>query len=50
VCEDVLDELVSPQAARDRYGVVLTGSLDAYDLAVDAEATRALRAQMAVAA
>ena len=35
VCEDVLDELVSVGAARKTYGVVLTGSLADYDLAVD---------------
>jgi len=47
VKEDVLDELVSMEAARLRYGVVLTGCLDDYDLAVDAEATARLRATMA---
>jgi N-methylhydantoinase B len=46
VCEDVLDELVSEAAARDRYGVVLTGSLEDYDLAVDVAATDALRAEL----
>ena len=46
VKEDVLDELVSVQRARDKYGVVLTGTLDEYDLAVDVAATQALRAQM----
>lgn len=45
VCEDVLDELVSIDAARDRYGVVLTGSLADYSLAVDPEATAALRGE-----
>ncbi|MED5544712.1 MAG: hydantoinase B/oxoprolinase family protein [Pseudomonadota bacterium] len=49
VKEDVLDELVSEEAARTRYGVVLTGALADYDLAVDAEATRRLRAEMAEA-
>jgi N-methylhydantoinase B len=47
VCEDVLDEYVSLAAARERYGVVLTGSAEAGDLAVDAEATRELRARLA---
>ncbi len=46
VCEDVLDEYVSLAAARAKYGVVLTGSLEAYDLAVDVAATRSLRAEM----
>jgi N-methylhydantoinase B len=46
VKEDVLDELVSLQAARDRYGVVFTGTIEDYDLAVDVAATAALRAQM----
>ena len=48
VREDVLDEYVSLEAARDRYGVVLTGSVEALDLAVDVEATEKLRAQMSV--
>jgi N-methylhydantoinase B len=43
VREDVLDELVSPEAAERDYGVVLTGSVEDFDLAVDVEATRALR-------
>lgn len=47
VCEDVLDELVSLDAARRVYGVVLTGTLENYDLAVDEAATAALRAAMA---
>lgn len=47
VKEDVLDEYVSPEAARDKYGVVLTGSLEDYTLAVDRAATEALRAKMA---
>jgi N-methylhydantoinase B len=47
VLEDVLDEYVSVEAARTRYGVVLRGSLEALDLAVDEEATRALRARLA---
>jgi N-methylhydantoinase B len=46
VLEDVLDEYVSPRSAREDYGVVLTGSLEALDLAVDAEATARLRAAM----
>ncbi|HUD28906.1 MAG TPA: hydantoinase B/oxoprolinase family protein [Novosphingobium sp.] len=46
VKEDVLDEYVSLEAARAKYGVVLTGSLDDYSLAVDVEATNALRAEM----
>jgi N-methylhydantoinase B len=45
VKEDVLDEYVSERAARERYGVVLRGSLEASSLEVDAEATRALRAK-----
>lgn len=46
VLEDVLDEYVSVDAARDRYGVVLTGSVEAFDLAIDDGATRALRERM----
>lgn len=47
VKEDVLDEYVSLQAARDKSGVVLTGSLEEYDLAVDVAATAKLREQLA---
>ncbi len=43
VLEDVLDEYVSLAGAGRDYGVVLTGSLDALDLAVDWAATEALR-------
>ncbi|WP_348675287.1 hydantoinase B/oxoprolinase family protein [uncultured Abyssibacter sp.] len=49
VKEDVLDEYVSLAAARDKYGVVLTGTLENYDLAVDVAATAALREQMTAA-
>jgi N-methylhydantoinase B len=48
VKEDVLDEYVSEKAAREKYGVVLTGSLAEYDLAVDWDGTEALRKQMGV--
>lgn len=48
VKEDVLDEYVSLAGARAQYGVVLTGSLDEYDLAVDVEATTALRREMSL--
>jgi N-methylhydantoinase B len=41
VLEDVLDDYVSVGAARDRYGVVITGT--GAHLAVDAAATAALR-------
>ena len=47
VLEDVLDEYVSREAARERYGVVFRGSLSAFDLAVDDAATRTLREKMA---
>ncbi|HEY1075117.1 MAG TPA: hydantoinase B/oxoprolinase family protein [Fontimonas sp.] len=46
VKEDVLDEKVSLKAARERYGVVLTGTLEEYDLAVDVAATAKLRESM----
>jgi N-methylhydantoinase B len=46
VKEDVLDEIVSVNRARDKYGVVLTGTVEEYDLAVDLEATNALRREM----
>jgi N-methylhydantoinase B len=45
VREDVLDEYVSVVAARDRYGVVLSGTARALDVKIDYEATRALRQQ-----
>lgn len=43
VKEDALDEKVSIEAARDKYGVVFTGSLAEYDLQVDVGATKKLR-------
>ncbi|MGH0032274.1 MAG: hydantoinase B/oxoprolinase family protein [Myxococcota bacterium] len=43
VLDDVLDELVSVEAARRDYGVAFTGSLEAGDLAVDEQETRRLR-------
>jgi N-methylhydantoinase B len=46
VKEDVLDEKVSLAAAREKYGVVFTGTLENYDLEVDVAATRALRQAM----
>ncbi len=49
VLDDVLDEYVSAKAARERYGVVLTGDAEAGDLAVDGQATSALRARLAQA-
>ena len=50
VKEDVLDEYVSLEAARSKYGVVLTGSLEDYTLAVDHAASDALRLAMGAAA
>ena len=47
VKEDVLDEYVSLAAARDKYGVVLKGSLENYDLSVDGAATAKLREKIA---
>lgn len=49
VREDVLDEKVSLAAAKDRYGVVFSGTLEEYDLEVDAAATAALRQRMQAA-
>ncbi len=46
VKEDVLDELVSVGAARNRYGVVLNGTLEAMDLVVDTAATNELRKKL----
>ena len=50
VLDDVLDEYVSVEGAERDYGVVLTGSLDELTLAVDEEATAALRASRRTAA
>jgi len=47
VKEDALDEYVSIEGARTRYGVVLTGSLEDYTIEVDAAATESLRREMA---
>ena len=49
VCEDVLDEYVSLEAARERYGVVLTGVVVDGDLAVDIGATAKLRKELGAA-
>lgn len=46
VKDDVLDEKVSVTAAREKYGVVLSGTLEEYDLAVDVAATETLRQKM----
>jgi N-methylhydantoinase B len=46
VLDDVLDEYVSIESARRDYGVVLSGSLEALDLAIDQTATAALRAEL----
>ena len=43
------DEYVSADAATADYGVVVSGSLEAMDLAVDMEATEARRAEMRTA-
>jgi N-methylhydantoinase B len=47
VLEDALDEYVSVAAARERYGVVLLGSVEDGTLRLDPEATEALRAKCA---
>jgi N-methylhydantoinase B len=43
VLDDVLDELVSREGAERDYGVLFTGSLADWDLAVDEEATKRAR-------
>ncbi len=50
VLEDVQDELVSREAAERDYAVVLRGSPEAWDLAVDAEATQQQRRRRRAAA
>jgi N-methylhydantoinase B len=47
VVRDVRWGKVSPAGARADYGVVLTGTVGAGDLAVDADVTRSLRASLA---
>ena len=47
VREDVLDEYVSVEAARERYGVVLSGTAEMCDVSIDQEATQALREKLA---
>jgi N-methylhydantoinase B len=46
VCDDVLDEYVSREAAERDYGVVLTGGLEDYSLEVDEVATKARRKEL----
>ncbi|HEX9774131.1 MAG TPA: hydantoinase B/oxoprolinase family protein [Actinomycetota bacterium] len=46
VCEDVLDEYVSREAAEREYGVVLKGKLEDYSLTVDEKKTKELRAKL----
>ncbi len=46
VKEDVLDELVSVSAARERYGVIFDGTVERFDLSVNVAATNALREKM----
>jgi N-methylhydantoinase B len=45
VREDVLDEYVSIAAARERYGVVLTGTVEACDIEIELTQTQQLRAE-----
>ena len=47
VKEDALDEYISIGAAREKYGVVLTGTAENCDIEVDIEATSVLRQQIA---
>jgi N-methylhydantoinase B len=49
VKEDVLDEIVSIARAREKYGVVLTGTVRDYDIEIDVAATESLRKRMAQA-
>jgi N-methylhydantoinase B len=46
VRSDVLDEYVSIDGARKRYGVIVTGSPETCDVVIDVAATRALRARL----
>ena len=46
VLSDVVDRYVTLDAAREKYGVVITGDPDKEDLAVDIASTEALRSEM----
>ncbi|MFQ5503167.1 MAG: hydantoinase B/oxoprolinase family protein [Planctomycetota bacterium] len=46
VREDVLDEYVSVEAARERYGVVLTGSAEECNIELDLAETKRLRERL----
>ncbi|MBU6267770.1 MAG: hydantoinase B/oxoprolinase family protein [Sphingomonadales bacterium] len=48
VLEDVLDEYISIKRAHEKYGVVIKGHFDDYNLEVDHAATEALRKAMGV--
>lgn len=50
VRDDVLDEIISVSRAADKYGVIFSGTAEAYDLDVDVAATTALRKTMRTAA
>jgi N-methylhydantoinase B len=49
VCDDVLDEYVSREAAERDYGVVLRGSVENFTLKVDADRTRTKRHELEAA-
>jgi N-methylhydantoinase B len=49
VREDVLDEIISVERAREKYGVVFTGTVEEFDLAVDVAATEVLRRELGAA-
>ena len=49
VLDDVWDEYVSIGGARDAYGVIITGSLEAMTLALDPDATSTLRTELRAA-
>src|SRR5260370_41266 len=46
VVEDVLDDFIPPEHAREAYGVVLKSAAGGFAWALDATATEALRASM----
>lgn len=46
VREDVLDEYVSIKAARERFGVILTGSVEDCDIEIDLPKTTSLRGEL----
>ncbi len=48
--DDVLDGFISPENAREDYGVILQGADDGYDWKLDMGATEGLREELRASA